>query len=102
MLQQNDNTFSEYQISSNSQEISFIAKKSGVLYVADNNQTNLQIVNVAGDNPEDVIKIPTFKVNETNEKEFEKETKTTNSPFVEFVSKHYFATMRFKWRNYRY
>ena len=94
MLQQDDNTFSEYQISSNSQEISFIAKNSGVLYVADNNQTNLQIVNVAGDNPEDVIKIPTFKVNETNEKEFEKETKTTNSPFVEFVSKHYFATMQ--------
>ncbi|WP_408988060.1 M60 family metallopeptidase [Spiroplasma poulsonii] len=38
--------------------------------------------------------MPTFKVNETSQSEFKKQVNATKSPFVEFVSEHYFATMQ--------
>ncbi|PQP78134.1 hypothetical protein C6B38_07990 [Spiroplasma sp. ChiS] len=67
-----------------------------MLYIVDNNQTSLKILNITSNNPWGIIKVPTFKINETNENEFIRLVQTTDSPFVEFISKHYFATMQTK------
>ncbi|AOX43518.1 hypothetical protein S100390_v1c01750 [Spiroplasma sp. NBRC 100390] len=71
-----------------------IPEYSGVLYIEDNNQTDLEVIDIVTDDSEEFIKIPTFKINETDQTEFITQIKTTKSPFVEFVSKHYFATMQ--------
>ncbi|APE74720.1 hypothetical protein [Spiroplasma citri] len=62
--------------------------KSGMLYIADNNQTSLKILNITSNNPWGIIKVPTFKINETNENEFIRLVQTTDSPFVEFCRNH--------------
>lgn len=86
--------FTKYGITG---EITLITPhKSGMLYIADNNQTSLKILNITSNNPWGIIKVPTFKINETNENEFIRLVQTTDSPFVEFISKHYFATMQTK------
>ncbi|WHQ36924.1 M60 family metallopeptidase [Spiroplasma sp. SV19] len=89
-----NNVFSDFVISTKSNFITFYLSTAGVLYLVDSNQTDLQVIGVRSEEPEGAIKIPTFKVNKTNQTEFIKQVKTTRSSFVEFVSNYYLATMQ--------
>lgn len=55
-----------------------MSKYSGVLYIEDSNQTDFRVIYIVTKNPDNFIKIPTFKVNETNKTEFIKQIRTTN------------------------
>lgn len=46
------------------------------------------------ENSNAVIKMPTFKINKSNQYDFINDVLNTNSPFVEFVSNHFIATMQ--------
>ncbi len=89
-----EDVFMEILISIKTNIVTFSLKINGVLYLADNNQTNLRVTSVVAEKHNGIIKIPTFKVNKTDQTEFIEQVKTTKSPFVEFVAKNYFATMQ--------
>lgn len=88
--------FDERYLDSDSMEIQIVFVKDGPLYIVDSNMTDLQIVMINEYSNNLVMKIPTFKLFETNQNEFVKEIIMTNLPFVELVSKHFFATIHTK------
>ncbi|WP_338987439.1 M60 family metallopeptidase [Spiroplasma endosymbiont of Dasysyrphus albostriatus] len=90
-----NNVFQNIEILNNKNILEFKTNIEGVLYINDNNQTDLYIKNIKSVHEiKNIIKIPTFKINETDQDEFITQVIETNSPFVEFVSKHYIATMQ--------
>ncbi|WP_338964392.1 MULTISPECIES: M60 family metallopeptidase [unclassified Spiroplasma] len=94
MINQTEDNFSNYEISKDSKKVSLTAENPGVLYVNDSNQTNLRVTNITTQNQNDIIKIPTFKLNKSNQNNFINDVLKTNSPLVEFVSDHFIATMQ--------
>ncbi|WP_158676165.1 M60 family metallopeptidase [Spiroplasma poulsonii] len=49
---------------------------------------------MTAENSNAVIKMPTFKLNKSNQNNFINDVLKTNSPLVEFVSDHFIATMQ--------
>ncbi|WHQ36965.1 M60 family metallopeptidase [Spiroplasma sp. SV19] len=92
--QNKNNVFSHFVIPTKSNFITFYLNTAGVLYLADNNQTDLQVTSVRAEKPNAVIKMPTFKINQSNQTDFINDVLNTNSPFVEFVSNHFIGTMQ--------
>ena len=92
--QNRKDVFTNILIPTKANFVTFYLETDGVLYLADNNLTDLQVTNVTAEDFNTVVKVPTFKVNKTDQNDFINDVLSTNSPFVEFVSKHYIATMQ--------
>ncbi|MBW3057926.1 M60 family metallopeptidase [Spiroplasma poulsonii] len=94
-INENKNSvFSHFVIPTKANFITFYLETDGVLYLADNNLTDLQVTSVTVENSNAVIKMPTFKINKSNQYDFINDVLNTNSPFIEFVSNHFIATMQ--------
>ncbi len=92
--QNREDVFKHILIPAKANFVTFYLKTNGVLYLADNNLTDLQVTSVTAENSNPVIKMPTFKINESNQNDFINDVLNTSSPFVEFVSNHFLATMQ--------
>ncbi|WP_253301327.1 hypothetical protein [Spiroplasma endosymbiont of Phyllotreta cruciferae] len=86
-----EDVFIEVLISTKTNIVTFSLKINWVLYLADNNQTNLRVTSVIAEKHNGIIKIPTFKVNKTDQTEFIEQVKTTKSPFCWICCKKLFC-----------
>lgn len=96
-IRQKDTNFMWYRIfEGNKVKITNLIT-NGVLYISDTvnvlKRSDLEVIEVTSNNNK-IEKIPTFKINKTSKEEFINQIRTTNSPFVEFVSEHFIATMQ--------